>query len=149
MLQRQATAELQDTLVATAQTQLDVARIRAEVGSATMLDVQRAEVVLGQQRVAALQARNQVEVEKLRLFQAMGVPKPEGVRLTTEFRLEAPTLSLDQLLEMAREGNPTLAAAQARTRVTDIGVKQARGEYLPTLNVQTGIGGYTSQFTDD
>ena len=32
----------------------------------------------------------------------MGVPKPEGVRLTTEFRLEAPTLSLDQLLQMAR-----------------------------------------------
>lgn len=149
VLQQQARASLQDTLVATAEAQLELARVRASVGSATPLDVQQAEVALGRQQVAGIQARNQAEVEKLRLFQAMGVPMPEGVRLTTELRLEAPTLTLDQLLQMAREGNPSLAAAEARTRVTDIGVKQARGEYLPTLNVQTGIGGYTSQFTDD
>lgn len=148
-LQQRARAELQDTLVATAQAQLELARVRASVGSATPLDVQQAEVELGRQRVAGIQARNQTEVEKLRLFQAIGLPMPEGVQLTTEFRLEAPTLSLDELLQMARGGNPSLAAAEARTRVTDIGVKQARGEYLPTLNVQTGIGGYTSQFTDD
>ncbi len=149
VLQQQARAALQDTLVATAQAQLELARVRASVGSATPLDVQQAEVELGRQRVAGIQARNQAEVEKLRLFQAMGVPMPEGVRLTTEFELEAPTLSLDQLLQMGREGNPSLAAAEARTRVSDIGVKQARGEYLPTFSVQTGIGGYTSQFTDD
>ncbi|MEW6691193.1 MAG: TolC family protein, partial [Pseudomonadota bacterium] len=149
VLQQQARAALQDTLVATAAAQLELARVRASVGSATPLDVQQAEVELGRQRVAGIQARNQAEVEKLRLFQVMGVPMPQGVLLTTEFRLEAPTLSLEQLLQMAREGNPSLAAAEARTRVTDIGVKQARGEYLPSLSVQTGIGGYTSQFTDD
>lgn len=149
VLQERARAALQDTLVATAQAQLELAQVRASVGSATPLDVQQAEVELGRQRVAGIRARNQTEVEKLRLFQAMGVPMPDGVQLTTEFSLEAPTLSLDQLLQMAGEGNPTLAAAQARTRVTDIGVKQARGEYLPSFNVQTGIGGFTSQFTDD
>ena len=149
VLQQQARAALQDTLVATAQAQLELARVRASVGSATPLDVQQAEVALGRQRVAGIQARNQAEVEKLRLFQAMGVPMQEGVRLTTEFRLEPPTLSLDQLLQMGRSANPSLSAAEARTRVTDIGVKQARSEYLPSLGVQTGIGGFTSQFTDD
>ena len=58
-------------------------------------------------------------------------------------------LSLDQLIQMARDGNPSLVAVRARGRVADVGVKQARGEYLPSLSVQTGIGGYTSQFTDD
>ena len=149
VLQQQAQAALQDTLIATAEAQLELAQVRASVGSATPLDVQQAEVALGRLRVAGIRARNQAEVEKLRLFQQIGVRQPEGVRLTTEFRLEAPTLSLDQLLQMAREGNPALEAAEARTRVTDVGVTQARGEYLPTLNVQTGIGGYTSQFTDD
>ena len=28
-------------------------------------------------------------------------------------------------------------------------MKQARGEYLPTLRLSTGLGGYTSQYTDD
>ncbi|HEX6630363.1 MAG TPA: TolC family protein, partial [Gemmatimonadaceae bacterium] len=103
----------------------------------------------GQQRVAALQAQNQAEVEKLRLFQLLGVAQPEGVQLTTEFPVDQPQLSLDQLLALAREQNPTLTALRARRRASDIGVTQAKGEYMPTLNVNTGIGGYTSQFTDD
>jgi outer membrane protein len=149
VLQRQATAELQDTLVATAQTQLDVARIRSEVGSATMLDVQRAEVALGQLRVQSLQARNQVEVEKLRLFQALGIPPEAGVRLTTEFTVQQPNLSLDQLIGFARQQNPTVNAFRARTRAADMGVRQARTQYLPSVTIQTGIGGSTSQILDD
>ncbi len=148
-LQQQARAALQDTLVATAQTQLELARIRAQVGASTPLDVQRAEVEVGRQRVLAIQARNQAEVEKLRLFQMMGVALTESVRLTSEFPIEQPNLSLDQLLALARDGNPTLNATRARLRVADIGVKQAKGDYLPTLTIQTGWGGYTSQYTDD
>jgi outer membrane protein len=148
-LQQRARAALQDTLVATAQAQLELARVRASVGSATPLDVQRAEVTLGQQRVAAIQARNQFEVERLRLFQQMGVPQPDEVQLTTEFPMEQPTVSLDQLLQMARDANPSLTATRARTRAADIGVRQAKGDYLPTLSIQTGIGGFTSQYTDD
>jgi outer membrane protein len=148
-LQQRARARLQDTLVATTQAQFELARIRQSVGSATPLDVQQAEVALGQQRVAALQAQNQAEVEKLRLFQLLGVAQPEGVQLTTEFPVDQPQLSLDQLLALAREQNPTLTALRARRRASDIGVTQAKGEYMPTLNVNTGIGGYTSQFTDD
>ena len=149
VLQRQATAELQDTLVATAQTQLEVARIRSSVGSATLLDVQRAEVALGQQRVAALQARNQVEVEKLRLFQTLGVEPQQGARLTTQFAVEQPNLSLDQLVQFARQQNPTINAYRQRTKAAGLGVRQARTQYMPTLNIRTGIGGATSQNLDD
>ncbi len=148
VLQQEARAQLQDTLVATAEAQLELARVRASVGSATQLDVQRAEVELGQRRVNVLQARNQAEVEKLRLFQMMGVDQPEGVRLTTEFPITRPELSLDQLLGMAEQGNPNTVALRERGRAADVGVQQARGQYLPSLTVSTGIGGYTSEYTD-
>lgn len=148
-LQQAATARLQDSLIATSEAQLELARVRASVGSATQLDVQQAEVALGQQRVAVLQANNQAEVEKLRLFQLMGVDQPDNVRLTTDFPVSRPELSLDQLLSLAQSGNPSVEALRARGRVADIGVQQARGGYLPTLQVQTGIGGYTSEFTDE
>ena len=148
VLQQQARAELQDTLVATAEAQLELARVRASVGSATQLDVQRAEVELGQRRVNVLQARNQAEIEKLRLFQLLGVDQPEGVRLTTEFPITRPELSLDQLLGMAEQTNPGTEAMRARGRAADVGVKQARGQYLPSLTLRTGLGGYTSEYTD-
>ena len=148
-LQQQARATLQDTLIATAQTQLELARVRVNVGSATPLEVQRAEVALGQQQVLAIQARNGAAVERLRLFQAMGVAQPDDVRLSTEFAVEQPNLSIEQLLGMAREANPSLMALRARDRAADLGVKQAKGEYVPTLTLQTGYGGFTSQFVDD
>ena len=56
VLQAQARAALQDTLVKTAQTQLDLANAKVAVGSGTSLDIRRAEVALGQTQVALSQA---------------------------------------------------------------------------------------------
>ena len=149
VLQQRARAELQDTLVATAEAQLELARVKVQVGSGTELDAQRAEVQLGQARVDALQARNQTEVELLRLYQQLGVPPQQNVTLTTNFPVERPSMTLDEALDMAHDRNPTLLALDAREKVAEVGVKQARGDYFPTLRLSTGIGGYTSQYTDD
>lgn len=149
VLQSQARAELQDTLVATAEAQLALAQARAAVGSATQLDVLRAEVALGQQRVAAIQAHNQIEIDKLRLFQQIGIEPRMDVRLTTEFPITPLTMSLEDLLSMARAENPVLRATEARERAADMSVMRARSEYAPSLSVSTGWGGYTRQFADD
>ena len=76
MLAAQARAQLNDTLLASAQAQLDLSRARAAVGAATTLDVRRAEVQVGQAQVAVLRERNNIETEKLRLFQQLGVEQP-------------------------------------------------------------------------
>src|SRR3954471_172538 len=84
VLQAQARAALQDTLVNTAKTQLDLAKAKMAVGSGTILDVRRAEVALGQAEVARLKERNGVDVEKLRLIQQMGVQQGTDMTLATE-----------------------------------------------------------------
>src|SRR6185312_6878042 len=61
-LQSLAQAELQDSLVANARAQLELAQARSQVGTGTLLDVRRAEVALSQQQVALLNARNQNEI---------------------------------------------------------------------------------------
>jgi outer membrane protein len=147
-LQQQARAALQDTLIVTAQAQLDLARARVAVGAATVLDVRRAEVTLGQARVAAIQARNQAEVEKLRLFQQMGVEQPANVQLTSRFAVADPTFTLEQLLEQTRRANPTLNALRTRERVANLNVRSARADYLPTLSLSAGLGAFTNQYTN-
>jgi len=149
VLQQQARAALQDSLVTTTQIQLELARAREAVGSATPLDVRRAELAVGQQRVAALQARNQTEVEKLRLFQQMGVPQPADVRLTSEFKVTEPTFTAEELLELARRSNPTLNAFRAREAAAGMSYRSAQAQYTPTLRLQTFWGGFTNQYTDD
>ena len=148
VLQAEATADLQDSLVVASQQELILAQAREIVGSGTQLDVSRAEVALGLQRVQALKARNQVEIEKLRLFQQMGVPQPPNVKLVSQFPVVALNLNLQQLVESARTQNPGVVALRSREHVADLNVRREKGEYSPTLSLSTGIGGYTYGYTN-
>jgi outer membrane protein len=147
-LQAEANADLQDSLVVASQQQLILAQAREIVGSGTQLDVQRADVALGLQRVQALQARNQVEIAKLRLFQLMGVQQPANVELSTRFVVTPIALDLPTLIESAHRQNPIVEALRSREHVADLNVKRAKGEYSPTLSLSTGIGGYTYGYTN-
>lgn len=147
-LQAQARANFQDTLLVSTQAQLELARARQQVGAATTLDVRRAEVQVGQQQVARLREQNTAELEKLRLFQQMGVEQPANVRLTTTFGIQEPTVQLQQVLDLARRSNPALQALQSRQRAADVGVSSARASYLPTLSLQTGVSGFSQQLVD-
>jgi outer membrane protein len=148
VLQAQDRAALQDTLLVAAKSQLVLAQARSLVGSGTALDVSRAEVTVGQQQVQVLQAHNQIEIEKLRLFQQMGVEQPSNVRLTTQFTELREPPPLPDLLTAARQSNPVVLALRSREKVADLNVKRARSEYSPTLNVSTGISGYTYSFAN-
>ncbi|MDQ6736826.1 MAG: TolC family protein, partial [Gemmatimonadota bacterium] len=147
-LQSLALSQLNDSLVANARVQLELARAKAQVGTGTLLDVQRAEVALGQQQVALLQTRNQHEIDKLRLFQQMGVAQPPNVELVTTFGVADALPSLDALIAMAHRQNPGIIALRSREEVAALNAKRERTEYTPTLTLSTGIGGYTYQYRD-
>jgi len=146
-LQAEATADLQDSLVVASQQELILAQAREIVGSGTQLDVQRADVALGLQRVQALKARNQVEIEKLRLFQLMGVSQPPNVKLVSQFPVVPLNLNLQELIASAHTQNPGVVALRSREHVSDLHVRREKGEYSPTLSLSTGIGGYTYGYT--
>jgi len=148
VLQAEANADLQDSLVVASQQELILAQAREIVGSGTQLDVQRADVALGLQRVQVLKARNLVEIEKLRLFELMGIPQPPNVKLVSQFPVTPIGLELQQLIESARRQNPGVLALRSREHVADLHVRREKGEYSPTLSLSTGIGGYTYGYTN-
>ena len=149
VLQAQARAALQDTLVSTAQSQLELAKAKTAVGAGTALDIRRAEVAVGQAQVQAINAHNLAEVEMLRLFQQLGIPKPGAVALTTKFPIATPSFTLDSLLAAARRVNPAVASLRANERASALMVKAQRSRYLPSLGVSTGWGGNSFQYADD
>jgi outer membrane protein len=148
VLQADENADLQDSLAVASQQELILAQAREIVGSGTQLDVQRAEVALGLQKVQVLKARNQVEIEKLRLFQLMGTPQPANVKLVSQFVVTPVPLSLQDLIASARSDNPSVLALRSREHVSDLNVRREKGEYSPTLSLSTGIGGYTYGYTN-
>ena len=148
VLQAQDRASLQDTLLIAVQSQLVLAKARALVGSGTQLDVSRAEVTVGQNQVQVIQARNLIEIEKLRLFLLLGVEQPSDVVLTSTFGalIEPPPIA--DLLASARTGNPTVLALRSREKVAGLNVRRSRSEYSPTLSINTGISGYTYSYAN-
>ncbi|MBK8248779.1 MAG: TolC family protein [Gemmatimonadetes bacterium] len=148
VLQAQARAAFQDTLLVSTQAQLELARARLQVGAAISLDVRRAEVQVGQAQVGRLREQNSAELEKLRLFQQIGVEQPANVQLTTTFGIEEPKVQLQEVMDLARRSNPALQALQSRQRAADVAVSSARASYLPTLSLQTGLSGFSQQLTN-
>ena len=149
-LQAQARAVLQDTLLESARLSTDLAKAKAAAGSATTLDVQRAEVALGQQRVQVVQARNTLAIEKLRLFENLGVSPPDAdVSLTTAFAVAPIGTSLNDLIELAKKGNPNVIARREREDAAAVNQRIARAAYFPQLSLSAGYGGYTNSYTDN
>jgi outer membrane protein len=151
ILQAQAQVELAQTQVTRNDEFLRLAQARFQVGQATMLDVRQAEVAKGQADVGLLQARQNVIVEKLRLFQQMGVPAPEDpsvVSLRDTFPVIEPTWALGDLLRSADDGNPDVYALRAQASAASSNERAAKSQWLPTLSFSAGWSGFTQQFTN-
>ena len=131
---------------------LTLAKARYQVGQATLLDVRQAEVAKGQSDVALLRAVQADNEAKLDLLRRMGVEPPvpvEQIALSDSFPVQAPEFKLDELLSLADDQNPSLRSLRARQSAATWGVRAAKSEFLPTLQLQAGWSGFTQEFTDD
>lgn len=130
---------------------LKLAQARYDVGRASLIDVRQAQVARGSAEVASLRARTAVDVEKLRLFQQIGVSAPvalASVQLTDTFAVQTPTWQLGDLLTMAEQQNPSLRALRERERAAGWGVKAATSSYAPSVSLSAGWSGFTQKLSD-
>jgi outer membrane protein TolC len=130
---------------------LTLAQARYDVGRSSLIDVRQAQVARGQAEVALLQAQTAVRVEKLRLFQQMGVSAPvdlDRVQLTDSFAVREPPWQLADLLAMAEAENPSLRALRARERAAAWSVRSAASSYGPSLSLSAAWAGFTQKLAD-
>jgi outer membrane protein len=128
-----------------------LAQARYEVGRASLIDVRQAQVARGTAEVVLLRARTAVQVEKLRLFQQIGVSAPVDlgtVQLTDTFSVQTPTWRLTDLLGMAEQQNPSLKALRERERAAGWGVKAASSSWGPSVSLSAGWSGFTQKLSD-
>ena len=137
----------------TAKAQLTTAQTIAQqtsdlknAGVAAGIDVLRAQVQMQTQQKRVLAAQDQFERQKMQLARTIGLPVSQQFQLTDKVPyapLEA--MNLDQALAQAYKQRPEYLAAESRNRAAELAVKAARGEALPTIEVngQTGVIGPT------
>jgi outer membrane protein len=151
VLEAQAQVDLTERQVERNQENLRLAQARFQVGQTTMLDVRQAEVAKGQSDVGLLQASHLVTVEKLRLFQLLGIPAPDDPSLVTmsdTFPVIQPDWELGTLLNEADVENPDVAALRAQEASARWNERSVKSRWLPSFNLSAGWVGFTQQFTN-
>jgi outer membrane protein len=125
--------------MARAEQQLQFARTRLEVGSATRSDLLRAELELGNAELSVVDAESALRSSRLRLGRLLGYDE-QVQPATTELPARAPALpSVEELARRAELASPAAVAAQATSLARRADVQAAYTGYLPTLRL---TGGY-------
>jgi len=151
VLQAIAQADLAQKTLERNEEFLKLAQARYGVGQATLIDVRQAQVARGQAQVGVLRAQTVVNVEKLRLFEQMGVMAPVDVatvQLTDSFSVQTPEWQLPQLLTMAEQQNPSLKALRARENAASWAVRATSSAWGPVVSASAGWSGFAQQFTN-
>jgi outer membrane protein len=151
VLEARSGEELAELQVTRNEEFLRLAQARFDVGQTTLIDVRRAQVAKGQADVALLREQVGARVAVLQLYQTIGVVAPDGYEeavLTDSFPVVAPEWSLDELLALAEERNPSLISLRERSEAAQWAERSARSQYLPTLSLSAGWSGFTQEFTN-
>ncbi|HEX3585734.1 MAG TPA: TolC family protein [Candidatus Angelobacter sp.] len=112
-----------------------------KAGVAAGIDVLRSQVQMQTLQQRVLAARNQFEQQKMSLARTIGMPVAQQFELTDAVPY-APlaAMNLDEALAHAYRVRPEFLAAESRVRSGELAVKAARGERLPTLEVNGQSG---------
>ena len=123
---------------------LQVERLTAmlENGKASTAQLAQQKAALGQSRLSATQARNNLNLSLLDLSQLLELPNPEG------FSIVKPIVPIDGILlgnpediyAEAVENRPSVKAEMFRLDATEFSIKGAKGAFLPSISANGGIG---------
>ena len=115
---------------------------KMKVGAGTIVDIRTAEVAVGQAQVNQLTAHNQAVIEKMRLFQFMGVPADTGRRSSRRSSRSRSPASRSIRSSTSRAASIRTSPPTSRGRfAAEMDVRAAQTGYLPSLSVGTGWGG--------
>jgi outer membrane protein TolC len=143
-------AALAQQLESIAQTALDQAlafqaqqKLRLDAGTASELDLLRAEVSAENLRPQLVDARNAAEVAALDLKRLIDVPLTQPLRLTTALdapaALQADTLSEPDPTRVSAQ-RAAVAVAERQVAIRQQQVSIARGSYLPQVDLRVNYG---------
>jgi len=114
-------------------------------GKASAAEVSQQKATLAQSRLTATTAENSYRLSLLSLSQLLELPTPEGFTIvrpslddikSPDGSLPSPDLVYNEALGI----KPQVKAEQLRLSGTDYSIKIARGDYMPTLSLNGGLG---------
>ena len=151
--QQQQLAALDTTIVISTQ-RLSLAQNRFIIGKASKLEVLNAQVDLNTDKVTLLRQMESYANRKIALNQILARDVKVDFKVVNQVTVDD-KLILADLMALAEKQNPQLQSEIINKRVSELQLKQIKGERYPTLNLTSGYNflesqsslGFTSQFS--
>jgi outer membrane protein TolC len=110
-------------------------------GVAPGIDVLRSQVEMQAQQQRLLAAENDFRKQKLSLARAIGLEVGQSYTLSDKIPfVPAPPLNLEQEIGRALQARPDYQSAQLQAKAAEMAKRAARGERLPTVDVNANYG---------
>lgn len=125
--------EVDEQAVRRSEEQLQRTESLYELGSVAQVDVFRARVNLGNDRIAYLNQKNVVAKAKQDLNLAMGRNPQEPLNIQKEFEYSKRVTNLEEYIQQALQQNPALKQVEKQYKSAKLQVKLAKSSFLPRL----------------
>lgn len=119
----------------TSEANVNLAELRFKAGAVLQSDLLRAKVQLAEVREMAFRAGNSVKLAAANLNFAMGVPQSVEYDVEGVLAVQEQKADLDGMLTEALSLRPDLVSMDRNRRNAETNIKQARTDYLPSLNL--------------
>ena len=123
---------------------LEIAQARVDAQAAIVTDAKQAQVQVGRDSVSLIQAESALRVGILGLLETVGLNLGADVDLVSQFEVFRPSWTSTELISIALESHPRLNAFVASEGARRANLRQARGEYFPTLSLSGTWAGFTA-----
>jgi len=137
LLKAQKTLEVKYESLKQAQTYLDLARARYDVGTAPKSDILKAEVEVSTAELGVIEAENTLSLAQADLNNCLGIDLNTPLLIVdTEDSLESIFMTLDECLAHALKERPEIRKAEISLLINEIDLKLAQKERWPGIALE-------------
>ncbi len=137
LVQQQQQLSAIDSTIIISKQRLDLAQNRFTIGKASKLEVLNAQVDLNTDKVNLLRQKESYVNTKIALNQILARDSKIDFKVINTIIVDT-KLSLAQLTDLALKQNPQLQSLIISQKISELQLKQIKGDRYPTVNVNTG-----------
>jgi len=126
--------EVDSLAVQRSKEQLDRAKKMYELGATAQLDVFRAKVNMGNDRISYMQQKNKVEQSKKNLNLVMGRDPFKPIRVQVDVKLDKSLPDVEAMINTAYQNQPLLKKNEFQIKANELSVSMAKGINYPRIS---------------
>ena len=135
LLKAETLLEVQQDVVKRSQQQLDIAKARYDLGSASLSDYLKAKVLISNAKLDLVNAKNAVEIARATLNTVLGINVAAPTTIDAKLEYQKFEVNFENSLKTALSNHPLIEQSKADLDASEAQLMSAWSQHLPSLSL--------------